>query len=884
MTQSKDTESASSPALRPASLGGNVKLRERPRCLITLIFAAAALLLLATMIFDHQIGLIRTRAQQQMADELLVLQQLEDFISALKDSETGQRGYLLTGEESYLQPYTNVRTEVQTRLKGLQSLVSAGQLPKEKVDRVTALTQEKFSELELTIQLRREKGFDSALSEVRSDRGRQLMNQIRAEITSMRTGEEKDFADARRQADHIVAVRTATFIGVIIVNLAFLAWAFSKIIREVRQREAARLEVSREKELLSTTLASIGDAVIATNTEGRISFLNPQAALLTGWQTSEAANHLLSEVFHITNEVSGLPAENPADKVLRLGTVAGLANHTILTARDGRKIPIDDSAAPIREPDGPLHGVVLVFRDVTQQREAQKAAAHLSAIVQFCGDAVLTKNLDGIVQSWNASAERLFGYRADEIIGKHVTILFPPDRLTEEDHILGRLREGRPVERLETLRVAKDGRHIPVSVSVSPLKDSEGNVIGASKIIHDITELVAAREALVREKELLSTTLASIGDAVIVTDSRGLVTFLNAEAERLTGWQTPDAAGQPLPEVFRIINEETRQGVENPVDKVLRLGVVVGLANHTILISKSGSEIPIDDSAAPIRRKDGPLYGVVLVFRDFTERKQLEYALRNKGVELERLVTERTAKLQEMVGELKHVSYAIVHDMRAPLRAMNAFAETLLTELSANPATSAEHLDFCHRIIIAAGRLDKLIQDSLSYTKAVLQEVPLKPVALSPLIRGLIETYPNLQPDKADIRIEENLPVVLGEESLLTQCFSNLLGNAVKFVPKGVRPQISLRAEPGSADGLVRIVVQDNGIGIAAPAQARLFGMFQRLTADYEGTGIGLAIVRKVTERMGGHADAESEPGMGSRFWVELRTPNSTESPSASDG
>jgi PAS domain S-box-containing protein len=182
--------------------------------------------------------------------------------------------------------------------------------------------------------------------------------------------------------------------------------------------------------------------------------------------------------------------------------------------------------------------------------------------------------------------------------------------------------------RLETIRVAKDGRHIPVSLSVSPLRNADGDVIGASKIIHDISDLVAARAEIIREKELLATTLASIGDGVILTDAQGSVTFLNAEAERLTGWSNSDAKEKPLHEVFQIINEKTRATVENPVDNVMRLGGVVGLANHTILISRDGSEIPIDDSAAPIRQAGGPVFGVVLVFRDFTERKRAEEALR----------------------------------------------------------------------------------------------------------------------------------------------------------------------------------------------------------------------------------------------------------------
>jgi PAS domain S-box-containing protein len=650
--------------------------------------------------------------------------------------------------------------------------------------------------------------------------------------------------------------------------------ARARLVDEIADRKRAEMELIDARDLLGTTVASIGDAVIITDKDGKVTFLNPEAERLTGWKHPEAKGLPLPKVFQIINEQTRQAVENPVEKVFRTGKVAGLANHTLLISRDGMETPLGDSAAPIRHADGPLLGVVLVFRDVTGERKSQQAASRLAAIVEHSGDAILAKNLDGIIQTWNPGAERLFGYRAEEMVGKHVTVLFPRDRLSEEDHIIGRLRQGRPVERLQTIRLAKDGRRIPVLVSVSPLKNAGGEVIGASKIIHDISDIVAVQEALEREKEQLATTLASIGDAVVITDAGGQVTFLNAEAERLTKWPRGEAVGQPLPAVFHIVNEETRAEVEDPVRKVLRLGGIVGLANHTVLIAKDGTETPIDDSAAPIRQPGLPLFGVVLVFRDFTARKIAEQALREAqqrlslhAAELEATVAERTAKLKETVNDLQSFSYSIAHDMRAPLRAMGTFAQLLVNEMPAGARQEVK--TYCDRIIIGAARLDNLVNDALNYTKAALEESPLAPVDVSKLLRGLLETYPNLYAEKANIRVEENLPMVLGNESLLTQCFSNLLGNAVKFVAPGVRPKV--RVWPEAGDGFARIWIEDNGIGIPKHAQSRLFGMFQKLDNQYPGTGIGLAVVRKVVERMGGKVGMESEPGRGSRFWVELR-------------
>src|SRR3569832_380686 len=239
--------------------------------------------------------------------------------------------------------------------------------------------------------------------------------------------------------------------------------------------------LAKEKELLATTLASIGDAVIVTDARGHVTSLNAEAERLLGWKNSEVVHRPLNDIFRIIDERSRRQADNPVDRALREGAVVGLANHTLLIARDGTEIPIDDSAAPIRQGDGPVLGVARVFRDVTEQRAAQRAHARLAAIVEFSGDAIITKNLDSTIQTWNVGAERLLGYTAEEVIGKPVTIIFPEERLNEEDAILEKLRHGQAVERFQTIRVAKDGRRIPDSVSISPLKDIDGDVIGASK-------------------------------------------------------------------------------------------------------------------------------------------------------------------------------------------------------------------------------------------------------------------------------------------------------------------------------------------------------------------------------------------------------------------
>ena len=261
---------------------------------------------------------------------------------------------------------------------------------------------------------------------------------------------------------------------------------------------------------------------------------------------------------------------------------------------------------------------------------------------------------------------------------------------------------------------------------------------------------------------------------------------------------------------------------------------------------------------------------------DITERKRTEQELvaahneiSRQAAALEETVAERTAQLRETIGELEAFSYSVSHDMRAPLRAMRGFSKILLERHAAQ--LDAEGMKYLENIYGAAGRMDTLIQDVLTYTQVLRSDVKIRPVDLDALVRQVIGLYPQLQTGAAEIQIEGVLPKVLGGEASLAQCLSNLLTNAVTFVAPGTKPRIKVRAEAIAAD--IRLWVEDNGIGISPENQVRIFKMFERVdrATAYEGTGMGLAIVHKAVERMGGQMGVESEAGQSSRFWIQLK-------------
>jgi PAS domain S-box-containing protein len=417
---------------------------------------------------------------------------------------------------------------------------------------------------------------------------------------------------------------------------------------------------------------------------------------------------------------------------------------------DGTRIWFTPYPTPLRDAEGKVVGGINMLLDITDRKHAEQASARLAAIVASSDDSIVSKDLNGIITSWNESAERLFGYTADEVLGRPVTILIPPDRLNEEPHILNRLRRGDRVDHFETVRMRKDGSLVDISLTISPVKDSLGRVIGASKIARDVTDRKRTEAAL----------------------------------------------------------------------------------------------------------------------RDAHEQ------LASRAVNLEKLVAERTVKLRETISELESFSYSITHDMRAPLRAMQSFAAMLAEECS---QLSAQGHDYARRIVASASRMDQLITDVLNYSRVAHADLPLKTVDTARLLREILESYPAFQPPQAVISSEEKLPPVLGNEAALTQCISNLLGNAVKFVPAGTQPRV--RIFFSQDDSHVHLSFQDNGIGIDPDAQKRIFQLFQRHDRKYEGTGLGLAIVKKGVERMGGSVTLTSESGQGSTFCLHLRRADSRSHP-----
>jgi PAS domain S-box-containing protein len=628
--------------------------------------------------------------------------------------------------------------------------------------------------------------------------------------------------------------------------------------------EVARVAYSRaqqRQEVFRVTLRSIGDAVITTDNEARITYINGVAESLTGWSHDDALGQPLERVFQIVNEVTLQEVENPAMRALREGIVVGLANHTVLIKKDGTKCAIDDSAAPIRNEQGHVSGCVLIFRDVTAQRliEREKAnqlltARLLASIVESSNDAIMSKSLDGIIQSWNAAAEQLFGYTAAEAVGRHISLIIPPERLVEEEQIIASLREGRRTEHYETERVRNDGKHITISLTISPIKDDSGKVIGASKIVRDIT----GRKRTERERQNFVTLVENSTDFIGMCDMENIPFFINRAGLEMVGLENIEQARRTsLRDFFFPEDQELMMNQFFPSVLESGHGEIVIRFRHF----KTGAARWMSYKVLLLRDAANKAVGFATVSQDITERKRMEDDLRRLAADLS--ATDR--RKNEFLATL-------AHELRNPLAPMSNMLE-VLKRADGNPEILRRAHDTIERQL---GQMVRLVDDLLDLNRITHDRLELRrsDVELSSVIQQAVEVARPLI-DSAGHKLSIDLPdepiYLHADRARLAQVFGNLLNNSSKYT----RPEGTISLSAKRVDSEVFVTVKDNGAGIPQDKLDSIFDMFMQVDRTSErsqdGLGIGLTLVKRLTEMHGGLIEAKSDgEGQGSEFVVRL--------------
>jgi PAS domain S-box-containing protein len=645
------------------------------------------------------------------------------------------------------------------------------------------------------------------------------------------------------------------------VGLVAYLFTCALIIGIGQAMRSAQHRAAERRERLQVTLRSIGDAVVTTDLGGRVTDLNPVAESLTGWTLAEAVGRPLDDVFRIVNEDTRKPVENPATRALREGIVVGLANHTLLVHKDGSERPIDDSAAPIRDEAGRVTGCVLIFRDVSVSRLLEKDKASqlltarlLASIVESSDDAIVSKSLEGVIQSWNAGAERVFGHTAEEAVGRHISLVIPEDRLGEEDDIIASLRAGRRIEHFETVRVRKDGRRIQVSLTVSPIKDGTGRVVGASKIARDITD----RKQAEAERQKFVTLVESSTDFIGICDLDAVPIFINRAGLKLVGLDSIEEARTASVKDFFFPEDQPRI-LDELFPSVLQHGH--GEVEVRFRHFKTGEARWMAYKVLTLKDEAGRPVALATVSQDITERKLLEDSLRKLAADL----SEADRRKDEFLAML-------AHELRSPLAPISNAVQVLRlagTDAGAVQASS----EMLERQV---GQMAHLVDDLLDMSRITRGRIELRRerIELAPVLNQAVEAARALYREM-DHELTVTLPLepvfVDADPTRLAQVVGNLLNNACKFTDKG--GHVSLKVERRSGHAVIS--VRDDGIGIAPDQLQRVFGMFSQVDTSLErsrgGLGIGLTLVKTLVEMHGGTVEAHSEGlGQGSEFVVRL--------------
>lgn len=647
----------------------------------------------------------------------------------------------------------------------------------------------------------------------------------------------------------------------LIHNLRKLDDANSELNQEIAERKLAEEGLRQNREWLRVTLSSIGDAVVAADTEGRVTFLNPVAEVITGWELEEAIGTPVRNVFRTIDEETRLPGEDIVGRVLREGCIVNLANHTALVSLDGREIPIEDSAAPIWDSAGNLIGIVLVFHDVTEKRKAQEALRESEAkyrtLFENMAEEVhfweLVRDETGRIETWRLvdanpptlrtwgrnSLDEIKGKTTDEILGPGATDHYMPvvQKVMSEGISYSFTDYFANLDKYFRFTSVPLGEHfITTGADITDMKKAE-------QALRESEASRIAAESAESERKRFYNVLETLPVYICLLKPDYHVSFSNR--------------------VFRDRFGESEEGLRCFEHLFGRDEPCEICETYKVLDTKE----PLQwEWSGPDHREysvfDFPFTdadGSTLILEmgiDITERKKAETEL-----------TSTISRLELINRELQEFAFVASHDLQEPLRKIQTFADVLRKRCGAS--LDEDGTLYLMKMEQAATRMRRLIQDLLQFSRVATRSEPYMSIDLNGIIQEVLQIFEQSLERGAIVRISD-LPVIDADESQIKQLFQNLIGNALKYKKKNVPVEISVYSSNDKSDEC-KIMIEDNGIGFDQEYARKIFAPFQRLHGkEYEGTGMGLAICRKIVERHGGAIEATSQPGAGSTFIVNL--------------
>ena len=817
---------------------------------VQLGFGAAILTLLGAGVISYRALVESNRSLGWVRHTDQVLDQLQELLYASQNIESNSVGFALTGDKSYIESFNgNILREARAE-GSIEQLTVDNAAQQHRVPVLKKLLAQKIRLSESVIDLRRAKGLEAAAALVGDGAGHQTTGDIQDLVLEMQNEERRLLAardaGAIRQLELTkIVLAVGSLVGLLTALVA--EWGVRhENVKRGRTEETLRHSEEKYRMLVD----GVRDyAIFMLDLRGQILSWNAGAEKVKGYKAEEIIGHNFSCFFPPEEIKQGRPEE-----LLRLTAITGRQEEQRMRIRkDGSRFLANIIFTALRDRDGNLQGFSEFSHDLSESKES---GAKYRGLLEAAPDAMVVVNQSGEIVLLNVQAEKQFGYRRDELVGQKVKNIIPEgfaERLIADgtrsaaEALAQQIGTG-----IELSGRRKDGSEFPIEIMLSPLESAEGILVTAA--IRNISTRKDAEEHLAQMEGRYRGLLEAAPDAMVVVNQSGEIVLLNVQAEKQFGYRRDELVGQRvkniIPEGFaeRLIADGTRSAAEALAQQI---GTGIELSGRR----KNGSEFPIEIMLSPLENAEGIL--VTAAIRNISVRKDADLQLVQKVEELNR-----------SNEELQQFSYVASHDLQEPLRMVASYTQLLASRYKGKlDADAEEFIDFA---VDGCNRMQRLIQDLLAYSRSGTDGKALQKRSSEDALNNALKNLSGTLAESGAVVTHDALPVITTDDTQLEHVFQNLVGNAIKYRGTEV-PTVHISAARKGLDEWT-FSVRDNGLGIEAQYFERIFILFQRLhgRTEFQGTGIGLAICKKIVEGLGGRIWVESQLGKGSTFYFAL--------------
>jgi PAS domain S-box-containing protein len=814
---------------------------------IRLGFGAALAILLAVGVFSCHSIVVFNGNNLWVTHTHEVLGDLQELGFSVKSIESSSRGFVLTGDESHLADYRKNRARAEHYAEAVGYATQDNPIQQRELPTLEALLAQRIQLAESIINLRQVGGLNAAIKEIQSEHRNQISDELNSEVGKMRD-EELSLLQQRTagSASHLSEAKNILLLGTIF-GLLITAAAGWSVRRDNSKRALAEEALRAGEEQHRMDLSEVRDySIYSLDPQGRILTWNTGAERIKGYRADEIIGKNYSLIFLPEDIASGRPEE-----ILRLAAANGRhEEHGLRVRKDGSRFLASVTCTAMRDPSGTLRGFSKITRDLSQAKDSE---AKYRGLMEAAPDAMVVVNQAGDIVLLNVQAEKKFGYRRDELLGQKVKNIIPEgfaerliadDARSAADALAQQIGTG-----IELSGRRKDGSTFPLELMLSPLESAEGILVTAA--IRDISVRKAAEQHVVQMEGRYRGLLEAAPDAMVVVNQAGDIVLLNVQAEKKFGYRRDELLGQKvkniIPEGFaeRLVSDGLRSADDALAQQI---GTGIELSGRR----KDGSTFPLELMLSPLESTEGIL--VTAAIRDISVRKAAEAEL-----------VQNVQNLNRSNQELEQFANIASHDLQEPLRMVASYTQLLARRYKGRLDADAD--EFIAYAVDGAGRMQRLIQDLLAYSRVGSKAGVLRAISSENALMQALQNLRGVIQESGALVSHDPLPSVVADEIQLIQLFQNLIGNAIKYQ----KPGVQIKASRNGAKKWT-FSVKDNGLGIEPQYFEKIFGMFQRLhkREEFAGTGIGLAICKKIVERHGGRITVESQPGLGSTFKFAL--------------